>query len=334
MLLGADDEQHMVATVPITYIKVVCPPDGLPSVDDWMTTVISFLFTGSRLHREPLDLFILDMGNPRPELPFLGVKKGFTRLMLGTNSDKLFFHLFWRGNLFGVLFFTYQWFDFKKQDCSTFSPFGCGRPGPSRREGLEPKHVDVCFSFFGRNLWLNMLIFCFINHAVFLKVYKNHAVFLKDLVLPLLAAVSDVFNLPATISSNRDPEKVSFENMQLSTQGSERQKKDILKCSLRFEQLLIERKAISRDQNDSEILAELIAKYNSFKANAAIKKWQISPDAHQAIHGIIVGMTSESRALIRSHLDYNKWEESGHLDYYNNIHFAPRFFQRLVFNFG
>jgi hypothetical protein len=120
----------------------------------------------------------------------------------------------------------------------------------------------------------------------------------------------------------------------LSTQGSERQKKDILKCSLRFEQLLIERKAISRDQNDSEILAELIAKYNSFKANAAIKKWQISPDAHQAIHGIIVGMTSESRALIRSHLDYNKWEESGHLDYYNKIHFAPRFFQRLVFNFG
>ena len=82
---------------------------------------------------------------------------------------------------------------------------------------------------------------------------------------------------PATISSNQGPEKVSFENMQLSTQGSERQKKDILKCSLGFEQLVIERKAISRDQNDTEILAELIAKYNSFKANAAIKNWQISP---------------------------------------------------------
>ena len=156
----------------------------------------------------------------------------------------------------------------------------------------------------------------------------NHDVFLKDLVLPLLAAVADLFNLPATISSSRDPEKVSFENMQLSTQGSERQKKDILKCSLRFEQLLNERKAISRDQNDTEILADLIAKYNGFKANAAIKKWQISPDAHLAIHGIIVGMTSESRALIRSHLDYNKWEESGHLDY-KNSHFAPKCFQLL-----
>ena len=87
-MLGGADDQHMVATVPISCIKVVCPPDGLPSVDDWMTTAISFLFTGSRLHREPLDLFVLDLGNPNPELPFLGVKKGFTRLMLGTNSDK------------------------------------------------------------------------------------------------------------------------------------------------------------------------------------------------------------------------------------------------------
>ena len=149
---------------------------------------------------------------------------------------------------------------------------------------------------------------------------------MKDLVLPLLAAVTDVFNLPSTISANRDPEKVSFENMQLSTQGSERQKKDILKCSLRFEQLLMERKAISRDQNGSEILADLITKYNGFKANAAIKKWQISPDAHQAIHGIIVGMTSESRALIRSHLDYNKWEESGSLVFFRHqFHFALGF---------
>ena len=60
--------------------------------------------------------------------------------------------------------------------------------------------------------------------------------------------------------------------MQLSSQSSERQLKDILKCSLGFEHLLIVRKAISRDQNDTEILAELIAKYNSFKANAAHQK--------------------------------------------------------------
>ena len=103
--------------------------------------------------------------------------------------------------------------------------------------------------------------------------------------------------------------------MQLSTQGSERQRKDILKCSLRFERLMQERKnsGIDHSMNDTEMLADLVSKYNSFKANAAIKKWQVSPDAHAAIHGIIVGMTDEARALIRSHLDYNKWEESGTL---------------------
>eukprot|EP00438_Fugacium_kawagutii_P018576 Skav220207 [mRNA] locus=scaffold2858:206317:210868:- [translate_table: standard] len=108
-----------------------------------------------------------------------------------------------------------------------------------------------------------------------------------------------MFNLPCTISATADFERVSFENMQLSTQGSERQRKDILKCSLRFEKLLMERKQTCSDLNDTEILADLVAKYNGFKANSAIKRWQISPDAHQAIHGIIVGMSDEARALIR-----------------------------------
>lgn len=134
----------------------------------------------------------------------------------------------------------------------------------------------------------------------------------EDLVVPLLPAVADIFNLPCTISASADFERVSFEAMQLSTQGSERQKKDILKCSLRFEKLLMERKQTCSDLNDTEILADLVAKYISFKANAAIRRWQISPDAHQAIHGIIVGMSDEARALIRAHLDYKKWEESGH----------------------
>lgn len=134
----------------------------------------------------------------------------------------------------------------------------------------------------------------------------------EDLVAPLLPAVADIFNLPCTISATADFERISFENMQLSTQGSERQKKDILKCSLRFEKLLLERKQTCSDMNDTEILADLVAKYNTFKANSAVKRWQISADAHQAIHGIIVGMSDEARALIRAHLDYNKWEESGH----------------------
>ena len=89
----------------------------------------------------------------------------------------------------------------------------------------------------------------------------------------------------------------------------------VLKCALRFEKLIAERKQTEacKDMNDADILSDLVSRYNSFKANSAIRKWQVSPDQHLAIHGIICGMDSESRALIRSHLDFNKWEESGFL---------------------
>ena len=133
----------------------------------------------------------------------------------------------------------------------------------------------------------------------------------KELLQPFLPAIEHMFSLPCVITCTRDMEKVSFENLQLSTQGAERQRKDILKTALRFEKLLNERKLASHDQNDSEILADLVQKYNDFKANAAIKRWQVSPEAHQAIWSIIVGLDETSRSLVRQHLDHNKWEESG-----------------------
>lgn len=89
--------------------------------------------------------------------------------------------------------------------------------------------------------------------------------------------------------------------------------RQVLKVSLRFEKLLQQRKASEdgKTMNDSEILADIVKKYNDFKANAGIRKWQISPDQHLAIWGVICGLTSDSRDLLRSHLDFNKWEESG-----------------------
>ena len=47
-----------------------------------MTCVLSFLFSGSRLYREPLDLYIQKNAAPDVSEPRLGVKKGFTRLNL------------------------------------------------------------------------------------------------------------------------------------------------------------------------------------------------------------------------------------------------------------
>ena len=67
------------------------------------------------------------------------------------------------------------------------------------------------------------------------------------------------------------------------------------------------------DLTDSDLLAQLVDRYNNFRSNVAIKKWQISDDMRRSIEGIILGMTPLSRSLIRAHLDHNKWEESGTL---------------------
>lgn len=45
--------------------------------------------------------------------------------------------------------------------------------------------------------------------------------------MPLLPAFSEMFHIPSTISACNDAETVSFDNMQLSAMGAERQKKDV-----------------------------------------------------------------------------------------------------------
>ena len=66
--------------IPLSAIVLQRPDDGMPSTSDWLTTCVSFMFSGSRLSREPLDL---NAGVLACEHKFIYVKKGFTRLMLG-----------------------------------------------------------------------------------------------------------------------------------------------------------------------------------------------------------------------------------------------------------
>ena len=82
----------MVTRAPLNAILVRSPDDGLPSINDFLTCCISFIFSGSRLHREPLDLNALAsaMDPANPSRPFLSVKKGFTRLILCLLVQKLF----------------------------------------------------------------------------------------------------------------------------------------------------------------------------------------------------------------------------------------------------
>ncbi|CAK9111498.1 Uncharacterized protein SCF082_LOCUS51755 [Durusdinium trenchii] len=134
----------------------------------------------------------------------------------------------------------------------------------------------------------------------------------KDLIQCLLPAISDFWSLPSTITACGDKETVSFESIQLSTQGAERQRKDVLKLAARFERLIKERMMTETTMDESACLSDLISKYNSYRANSAIRKWQISQDQSSAIWSIIIGLDEVSRSLLRSHLDHNKWEESGY----------------------
>ena len=82
---------NFVTKVPLDAIVISTPDDGLPAIEDWITVVVSFVFQGSRLHREPLDLNIDETTQPSDGAyaPMLSVKKGFTRLCLGEAASKL-----------------------------------------------------------------------------------------------------------------------------------------------------------------------------------------------------------------------------------------------------
>ena len=90
----------------------------------------------------------------------------------------------------------------------------------------------------------------------------------------------------------------------------------VMKMASRFEDLIKERRQLEecKEMKDEEILQMIIQRYNNYKANSALKKWQISPDQQSAISGIIWGMCPTARLLVKQHLDFNKYDESGYWD--------------------
>lgn len=82
VLNAPEDGKVINRKVPVSSIKIQLPPDGLPSITDWLTTAGSFIFSGSRLYREPLDLNLPTINDFKPDVPCFEIKKGFARLML------------------------------------------------------------------------------------------------------------------------------------------------------------------------------------------------------------------------------------------------------------
>ena len=60
------------------------------------------------------------------------------------------------------------------------------------------------------------------THTILIK----NSTTLEDLILPLLPAVQGLFEIPCSVAASSDSETISFESIQLSTQGAERQVKD------------------------------------------------------------------------------------------------------------
>ena len=76
-----NDGTSLIAYLPLSAIDLKEPQDGLPCIGDFITTTISYIFNGSRLHREPLDVYLMP-SNDGSAPPRFGLKKGFTRLKL------------------------------------------------------------------------------------------------------------------------------------------------------------------------------------------------------------------------------------------------------------
>lgn len=60
------------------------------------------------------------------------------------------------------------------------------------------------------------------------KLFWKKTSAFQDLILPLIPAIKGLFEIPCYLSVHNDMDIISFEAIQLSTQGSERQRKDVV----------------------------------------------------------------------------------------------------------
>lgn len=113
-------------------------------------------------------------------------------------------------------------------------------------------------------------------------------------------------------------EDVAFKNFQamlLSWRGSERQRPSILQQALRFEAIMQEKRNLPEFQHLSaeECLVRLMDAFNQHPGIVGQRRWQLSREGKIAVTNLVLGTTPATRDIIKSHLNYNKWESSGAL---------------------
>lgn len=133
-----------------------------------------------------------------------------------------------------------------------------------------------------------------------------------DALTPFDGVLRSAWMVPANLTEITDRATLNAEHLLLSYRGSERQRPSVLKLALRFDD------SMNAKRNDPEVpvqssdrlLEQLISDYNNHKSVAGIKKWQIGESTQGAMRAIMFGTTAEVRELMRTHLNFNKWEHS------------------------
>jgi hypothetical protein len=134
-----------------------------------------------------------------------------------------------------------------------------------------------------------------------------------DLLLPLHDVLDNAWMVPMTVTYTEDIGYVNFHSLMLSYRGSERQRPSLLQQALKFAAVIEDRKKKdpTNDQSVDDWVNQVVGEYNNQKTVVGVKQWQISEDSRRSIVNLLIGTTDETRGVIKGHLNFHKWKESG-----------------------
>lgn len=180
-----------------------------------------------------------------------------------------------------------------------------------RREPIDartPSHVDSTVQIIKG--WTRLSVVAYITLSLMETDLGRPGA--EDALAPFDGVLRSAWLIPTNLTDVADKATLNAERLLLCYRGSERQRPSVLKLALRFEDSMTARKIDPNTppMTDDKLLETLVAEYNCHKAVAGIKRWQLSDSTQSAMRSIIFGMTHTVRDLIRTHLNYNKWEQS------------------------
>ncbi len=110
---------------------------------------------------------------------------------------------------------------------------------------------------------------------------------------------------------DRDESAKAYLNLQLSYRGSERQPPSILTLAVTFSHVMEEKNRSgehSGELNTEQRLDLILKEFNDLPG--MINKWKVCEEKKKACLNLMVGTSSDARALIQGHLNYHKWRDS------------------------